>query len=104
MSTSAAANNPSWAAPVSTMAPFCTPLSSSHLFLAGPPPLLDVGFLIHHQHGCAPQLSFAHRLQGVVGLLQRKACRLRADGHLRGEGEELLAVPASQVRHRADDT
>src|ERR687896_238129 len=59
---------------------------------------------IYHQHGRAPHLSFTQRLQAFVGLLQRKSHHLRADRHLRGQGEEFLAVLAGQVRHRAYHT
>src|SRR5918997_2698334 len=104
MSTSATANNPSWVTPESTIAPFCTPLNSSHLFLGTePPPLLDMGISIHHQNGRASNTSFAQRLQGFVGLIQREGDHLRAHRNPRGQSEELLAVLAGEVRHRAEN-
>src|ERR687892_117535 len=57
---------------------------------------------IHHQHGRAPDLAFAQRAQALVGLLQGEGSDLGMYRHLWGELEELLAVPAGKVRHRAD--
>src|SRR5215210_2591973 len=103
MSTSAAASRPSWTIPETTTAPFCAELGSLHLLFGTNTSLLDCGLCpFYHQHGRAPDLSSAQRLQGLVRLFEGKRAHLRADGHLRGEGEELLAVLAGKVRDRAD--
>src|SRR5918998_2871401 len=57
---------------------------------------------IHHQHGRAPDLAFTQRAQALVGLLQGEGSDLGMYRHLWGEREELLAIPAGKVRHRAD--
>src|ERR687890_2765584 len=57
---------------------------------------------IHHQHGRASDPPFAQRAQALVGLLQGEGSDLGMYRHLWGELEELLAVPAGKVRHRAD--
>src|SRR5215210_8604216 len=103
MSTSAAASRPSWTIPETTTAPFCAELGSLHLLFGTNTSLLDCGLCpFYHQHGRAPDLSSAQRLQGLVRLFEGKRAHLRADGHLRGDGEELLAVLAGKVRDRAD--
>jgi hypothetical protein len=55
------------------------------------------------QDCCALDLAGAESVRGLVRILERKRLRLRPDGHLRRQRQELLAVAARQVRHRAED-
>src|SRR5829696_705741 len=59
--------------------------------------------LAHCQHGRSPYLAAAQRLQGLIRLFESKGAHLRADGHLRGEREELLAVSAGKVGDRTNN-
>src|SRR6266571_8625138 len=54
-------------------------------------------------HGRAAQASPPQVVQRLLRGLQRIGLDLRAHGHARGEGQELLRVGARQVRDRAQD-
>src|SRR5215208_750128 len=100
MSRSATASSPSWTVPASTTAPLCTPPRSLHLLFG-----MNASSPDHPSTTSrAADLSFTHSFERLVRLFEREGRRLRADRHLRGEGEELLAIPAGEVRNRAHGT
>ena len=57
--------------------------------------------LVDDEHGRAPHVAAAQGCQRLVGLLQGEGHDLRSNRHLGGEGEEVQAVLAREVGHRA---
>src|SRR5215208_6471921 len=100
MSASAAASSLSWTTPESTTAFLCVELRSPHLFLFGTAASSLPG-LLDNEHGRSFYLTAAQRGEGLVRAFEWKRRHLCADGHLRGECQELLAVCAGKVRYRA---
>src|SRR5207244_11557953 len=56
---------------------------------------------LRHEHGGAPDLALAQRLERGVRLFQRKALHFDTQLRLAGEEEELLSVAPGEVRDGA---